>query len=197
MTLAIDPRRPRRGMLSILPIGLVVAVAAAGCGKTEPPAPAAGPQAVPSAPAGPAAAPPSTASLDVCGLLPRDQLASVIPGHDGGSASGDASLLAGVKSLQCNVTAARGNDVDLLTLVVSVASTDALMEQIRPSGSAFDDQDKVAVGDGGWIKRGAGDEVEIVASKGRSVLRLTLLAPGASARADAMVALAAAVAARL
>lgn len=197
MNPANDPGRARRGMLAMRPIAFVVAVAAAGCGKTEPPAPAAGPQAVPSAPAGPAAAPTSTASLDVCGLLPSDRLAAVIPGHDGGSASGDASLLAGVKSLQCNVTAARGNDVDLLTLVVSVASTDALLEQIRPSGSAFDDEDKIAVGDGGWIKRGAGDEVEIVASKGRSVLRLTLLAPAASARADALVALAAAVAARL
>jgi hypothetical protein len=176
---------------------LAVAMTAAGCGKSDTAAPARGSAVGTSTQAGPATTATPGTGLDICALLPPEQLATVIPGHDGGSASGDASLIAGVKSLQCNVTAARGNDVDLLTLVVSVASTDASMEQIRPSDSAFDDEDKVAVGDGGWIKRDAGDEVEVVASKGRSVLRLTLMAPGAAARADAILALAAAVAGRL
>jgi hypothetical protein len=200
MNKACEPvRTARLGSGATAMAGIVLgAFLLAACGKSDAPGPA--PAAVPSAATSPAArssAPPPNAGLDVCALLTPEQAARVVPGHDGGSAGGEASLIAGVSSRQCNYAAVRGNDVDLLTVIVTVASTDELLAQIRPSGSAFDDQDKVAIADGGWIKRDAADEVEVVASKGRAVLRLTLLAPDAKRLSNAMVELAAAVAARL
>lgn len=151
----------------------------------------------------PAAAPAQDAAQDsdgfgICRMLSAEQVASVLPGGDGGSVTQNGgSLIEGVDSYQCSYTAARDADLDLLTLIVTVAPDDAHFAQIEVSGFAFDEDDAVAVGDSGWKKDDSADEYEIVANKGRSVLRISLMAPGAQGRAGQMLALAQAVAAKL
>lgn len=165
-------------------MGLVLA----GCGEQSPPPPAA---------AGQEAAQDSD-GFGICRMLSAAQVASVLPGSDSGSVTQDGgSLIEGVDSYQCSYTAVRGAEVDLLTLIVTVAADDARFAQIEVSGFAFDEDDAVAVGNSGWKKDDNADEYEIVANKGRSVLRINLMAPGAQGRSEQMLALAQAVAARL
>ncbi len=134
----------------------------------------------------------------VCRLLTAEQVARVLPGSDGGSVThGGGSLIEGVDSYQCTYAAARDADVDLLTLIVTVAPDAALFERIEVSGFAFDDDDAVAVGDSGWKRDDSADEFEVVANKGRSVLRIALMAEGAQGKSEPMLALAQAVAAKL
>jgi hypothetical protein len=137
-------------------------------------------------------------SFGICRMLTAGQVAGVLPGSDRGSATnGGGSLIEGVDSWQCSYVAARDADLDLLTVIVTVAPDDALFEQIKVSGFAFDDDDAVAVGDSGWKNDGSADQFEVVANKGRSVLRISLMAPGAQGKAGQMIALAQAVAAKL
>lgn len=134
----------------------------------------------------------------VCSLLSAAQVASVLPGSDAGDASdGGGSLIDGVESRQCSYMVVRGADLDLLTVMLTVARDDALFEQIKVTGFAFDEEDAVPVGDGGWTKTDGADQFAVVANKGRSVLRVELMAPGARGKADQLVALAQAVAAKL
>jgi hypothetical protein len=137
-------------------------------------------------------------AFGICRLLTAEQVASVLPGSDPGMASsGGGSLIEGVDAHQCAYTAARDGELDLLTLVVTVASTDVLFAQIEPSGSAFDEDDAVAVGDGGWKKDDQSGEFAVVAKQGRSVLRLELLSADAGTRGPQLIELARAVAAKL
>lgn len=134
----------------------------------------------------------------ICRMLTAAQVASVLPGSDGGSPSdGGGSLLEGVESRQCSYVASRDAELDLLTVIVTTARDDALFEQIEVTGFAFDDEDAVPVGDRGWKKDDSADEFEVVANKGRSVLRVNLMAPGARDKAAPMIAMAQAVAAEL
>jgi hypothetical protein len=55
----------------------------------------------------------------------------------------------------------------------------------------------VPVGDRGWKKDDSADEFEVVANKGRSVLRINLMAPGARDKAAPLIAMAQAAAAQL
>ncbi len=137
-------------------------------------------------------------SFGICRMLTAAQVASVLHGSDGGTVTSDGgSLIEGVDSYQCSYTAVHGTDMDLLTVIVTVAPSDELFEQIRVTGFAFDDDDAIAVGDRGWKKDDSPDEFEVVANKGRSVLRIGLMATDARGKAGQMVALAQAVAAKL
>lgn len=134
----------------------------------------------------------------ICRMLTAEQVASVLPGSDGGSPSdGGGSLLEGVESRQCSYMASREAEFDLLTVIVTTARDDASFEQIELTGFAFDDEDAVPVGDRGWKKDDSADEFEVVANKGRSVLRINLMAPGARDKAAPLIAMAQAVAAQL
>lgn len=147
--------------------------------------------------------PPAVSSTDesadgdrfgICRMLSASQVASVMPGSDEGMvASNGGSLIEGVDTYQCSYTAARDGDVDLLTVIVTVARDDERFAQIEPSGFAFDEEDKVDLGDGGWIKDEQADQFGIVARKGRSVLRMELMASGAQDRSATMIELARAV----
>jgi hypothetical protein len=57
------------------------------------------------------------------------------------------------------------------------------------------DAREVAVADGGWF-RGEEDDMKVTALKGRTVIDLELLAPGAGRKGDALVELARQVAAK-
>lgn len=141
---------------------------------------------------------PQGGDAGVCSMLSAEQVASVLPGSDGGSPSdGGGSLIEGVESRQCSYVASRDAELDLLTVIVTTAPDDALFEQIQVTGFAFDDEDAVPVGDRGWKKDDSADEFEVVANKGRSVVRMNLMAPGARDKAATMIAMAQVVAEQL
>ncbi|MCC6203075.1 MAG: hypothetical protein IT494_08725 [Gammaproteobacteria bacterium] len=136
--------------------------------------------------------------LDICHLLTPEQVASVLPDHDGGSVTqAGSSLLAGIDTWQCSYTAQHDEDVDLLTGIVTVAPNDELFKQIEPTGFAYDEDQQVSVGDRGWIDDGEEDDLHVQAVKGRAVIDLELLATGAQTRRDALLQLAREIASQL
>lgn len=140
--------------------------------------------------------------IEVCDLLTDEQVSSVLPGHDGGfvAASG-ASMSEGISSYQCSYSAHRPGDFDLLTLVLTIASDPEDFEQwVKPSRfsreEGYPDLRDLEIGDGGMLF-GDPDDVEVEVWKGLTLISLALMAPGAKSRSDALVDLAAVVAAKI
>jgi hypothetical protein len=139
------------------------------------------------------------AKIQPCELLSDDQVETVLAEHDEGSViKGGGSLIDGVDSYQCSYSNENG---DLLTLVLTVAPDDERFSQIEPNPSTRremypDTFRDVQVGDRGWVS-GAADDMKVTAIKGHSVIDLELLASDAGEKADALVALASAVADRI
>lgn len=85
-------------------------------------------------------------AFGICRMLSADQVTSVLPGHDGGVvAHSGGSLMNGVDSYQCSYSSQYAGGFGLLTLVVSVASTDEPFGQIKPSGFAHDGDQELDV----------------------------------------------------
>jgi hypothetical protein len=126
-----------------------------------------------------------------CELLTPAQVSTVLPKADKGfvAANGE-SLIPGVKSYQCSYV---NPETHLLTVVVTVAADDASFAKIAPSASSHEDHRKVAVGDGGWVF-GDPNDLKVEAVKGRTLIDLHVMAPGAQQKADQLVELARAVA---
>lgn len=163
-------------------VPLALAVALAGCGREPSPAGTAG--------AGGGAA----AGLEPCGLLAPQQVATVLPdAAPGVAARSGSSLIQGIDAFQCAWVNRR---TELLTVVVRVAADEARFAEIAPGAAEREDRRPVAVGEEGWM-RVAPNEVKIKAVRGRTVVDVELTAPGAGVRAEALVALAQAVVARL
>jgi hypothetical protein len=183
---------------------IVLAFALAGCGDAgdsndtrngtdSAPAASTGEQATEST----ASSPPPSGAIDPCALLDGEQVTSVLPGHDGGSIiQQGGSLLQGVDAFQCSWMAIAGDDVRLLTLILNVASTDALFEQIRPSGFAREDDAPVTLGDGGW-SGGEPDRWKVTVMKGRTLIDLELSVPAADRQSARLVELAGSIAEEL
>ena len=134
-----------------------------------------------------------SAQIDPCKLLNREQVATVLPDHDGGSvAHAGPALIEGVSAYQCSYL---DKEFNLFTVILNVAVDDKRFADIKP-GSTITDEKKVAVADGGWI-RGSPDDMKLTAVKSRTVIDLELMAPGAGGKAAALVALANAVAGKL
>jgi len=133
------------------------------------------------------------AQLDPCKLLTREQVVTVLPNHDGGSVthSGPA-LIQGVSAYQCSYL---DKEFNLFTVILNVAVDDKRFADIKP-GSTVTDEQAVPVADGGWI-RGSPDDMKLTAVKGRTVIDLELMAPGADGKTAALVALASAIAGKL
>ena len=135
----------------------------------------------------------AVASIEPCKLLSKEQVATVLPNHDGGFvAHAGGSLIKGVDAYQCSYS--DPND-HIFTVVVNVAVDDKRFADIKPhffSGEAT----KVPVGEGGWL-RGEPDDMKLTAVKGRAVLDLELLSPTAKQKEQALVALAKAAIAHL
>jgi hypothetical protein len=128
---------------------------------------------------------PPGSALDPCKLLTKDQVATVLPNHDGGDvAHAGGSMIKGVDAYQCSYL---NPQAQLLTVIVNVAVDDKRFEAIKPDFSLTEAQ-KVPVGEAGWL-RGQPNDLKLTAVKGRSVLDLELLAPGAKTKGDALVAL--------
>ena len=117
----------------------------------------------------------------------RDRASQVRRGL--GPANGE-SLIPGVKSYQCSYI---NPDTHGLTVIVTVAENDAAFEKIAPSESLHEDHRPATVGDRGWVF-GEPDDLKVAAVKGRTLVDLELMAPGAAAKADALIELARAVA---
>lgn len=128
-----------------------------------------------------------------CELLTPAQVATVLPESKPYVAANGESLLKGVKSYQCSYS---DPAINLLTVIVTVAADDAAFEKIAPSKSRHEDHRPVAIGDRGWVF-GEEDDLKVAAVKGRTLIDLELMAPGAGRKADALVELARAVAKKI
>jgi hypothetical protein len=118
-------------------------------------------------------------------------VSTVLPKADKGFVAADGeSLIKGVKSYQCSYI---NPDTQLLTVIVTVAADDASFAKIAPSPSRHEDHRKIAIADGGWVY-GQDDDLKIAVIKGRALIDLELMAPGAQQKADQLVELARAVA---
>ena len=126
-----------------------------------------------------------------CELLTPAQVSTVLPKSDKGfvAANGE-SLIQGVKSYQCSYV---NPEAHLLTVVVTVAADDASFVKIAPSTSRHEDHRKIAVADSGWVF-GEPNDLKVEVIKGRTLVDLHLMAPGAQQKADQLVELARAVA---
>jgi hypothetical protein len=126
-----------------------------------------------------------------CELLTAEQVATVLPNHDGGMAvlSG-GSLMKGVDAYQCSYS---NKTMDLMTVVLNIADNDDNFSWIKPSEGLHRDDRKVEIADGGWVY-GEDDDLKIEVVKGRTIIDLELMAPGARSKAEALIELARVVA---
>ena len=135
----------------------------------------------------------ATVQIEPCKLLTKEQVATVLPNHDGGSvAHAGPSLIPGVSAYQCSYL---NPDMGLFTVILNVAVDQERFADIKPSFS-MTTVTKVPVADGGWM-RGDSDDFKLTAAKGLTVIDLELMAPGADKKSAALVALGQAVAAKL
>jgi hypothetical protein len=126
--------------------------------------------------------------LDVCALLSSEQVSTVLPGHDGGTVThSGGSLLKGVDAYQCSYAKIAGSDMQLLTVILNVATTDELFAEIKPTGS--ESGEAIPLGDGGW-SRGDKEDWKITVMKDRTVIDLELMAPTAQEQSAQLLELA-------
>jgi hypothetical protein len=122
--------------------------------------------------------------LKPCGLLSSDQVATVLPGHDGGlQVKAGGSLIEGVDAYQCSYSS---GDADLLTVILNVAVDEERFEKIKPSSFGMSDAKKVDIADGGWV-RGDDDDVKVTAIAGHTRIDVELMASGAQGKSNALV----------
>jgi len=169
----------------------VAAVVAAGCvggDRSKATNDGEAPDAAASSPGGEAM------SLDPCAFLSNEQVATVLPGHDGGIvARSGGSLIEGIDAYQCSYSA-RG--ADSLVVIFNLAVDDERFAELRPSSLAIEGARTLEIADGGWL-RGEGDHVRITFLKGRTRIDLRLMVAGAEGSADALVELGHAIAAQV
>jgi hypothetical protein len=134
--------------------------------------------------------------LAVCDVLADAEVAEVLPDHDGGIVTADGgSLIEGVDTYQCSWTA-RGEDpadFDLLTVTVTIASTPALFDEVRPAAGVrrdtHDDFSEIQAGDGGFTY-GEPDDRMVDVWQGTALVSLELVSDEAGTHADRLVSLA-------
>lgn len=133
------------------------------------------------------------AGLDPCALVTDEQVATVLPGHDGGFvAKAGGSLVEGIDAYQCSYST---DEADLLTVILNVAVDEERFETLKPSSLVMGDAREIDVGDRGWV-RGEYDDMKVTVLKGLTRIDLELMSSNAGDKADALVDLARAVANR-
>jgi hypothetical protein len=137
--------------------------------------------------------------LAVCELLTDAEVAEVLPDHDGGIVTADGgSLIEGVDTWQCSYTARGANaaDFDLLTVIVTVASTVELFAEVQPTAGVkrdiYANFTEIQAGDGGF-SYGEPDDTMVDLWQGTTLVSLELASDDAAAHADRLVTLASAV----
>jgi hypothetical protein len=141
-----------------------------------------------------AAAEPSGQKIEPCQMLTDDQVATVVAGATGMTVSSGGSLLAEMDDYQCTWV---NTDTHSLILIVHQAHSDSSFALVRPDPARFAEARTVSVGDGGWFRTNPQGNPEVTATKGRSLIILELDSPDKTARTEALIELARAVAARL
>jgi hypothetical protein len=131
-------------------------------------------------------------------MLTSEQVATVLADHDGGElVHSGGSMMDGVDSYQCSYTSEANGQYDVLTLVVSVASTAELLSRVRPSDFLYGESDRPAIADGAFVNDKLEGELGVTVIKGLNKIDLDLMAGDAHSRREEMLALATMVAARL
>jgi hypothetical protein len=128
--------------------------------------------------------------INLCELLSKDQVETVLPGADEGyTAARGESLMKGVKSYQCSYN---NDKYDLFTVIIHVASSEKDFDWIKPKKNirdSYEDAKELKIGDGGWLY-GNPDDMKVEVSKGFSVIQLELSCENAKEKSDALVELA-------
>ncbi len=138
--------------------------------------------------------PPSQA----CSLLTDEQVATVVPGHDGGhdQDTSEAALLKDVSMEHCKYYHGGANGFVMLDVLVYRASSDEGFEQIAVTEWGHGSDKKLDIGDVSFLEDAGGTWIA-TASKDRTVLELRLTADDAEAKSEQLVELARAVASKL
>lgn len=139
--------------------------------------------------------------IPICELLSKQQVSAVLPNNDGGmDMSPGSSLTRNIKTYQCSYSAARGNDADLLTVIVLVGSDASALESVKPDRSAKQNDSPIfrdlEIAQGGMLYGKPGD-IEVDAWKGTTLISVELIAPNAERHADSLVSLASLVASKV
>jgi len=172
----------------------LLAVTAAGCDSGKDPATSKG--------AAIAADDSASHSTGACSLLTGQQVNSVIPGNDGGREkdASEAMLLKDITMEHCQYLRVDGTDLQMLSVLISRASSDEGFKQIKLSTSDWAShgaKQKLDFGDVAYLETPADDDAMIKVSKGRTVLEMSLSAKDAKAKSPQLIELAKAVASKL
>lgn len=134
----------------------------------------------------------------VCSLLTDEQVATVVPGHDGGhdQDTSEASLLKDVSMEHCKYYHGGEDGLVMLDVLVSRASSDEGFEQIAISEWGHGSDRKLDIGDVSFLEDAGGTWI-VTASKDRTVFELRLTADDAGAKSEQLIGLARTVAAQL
>lgn len=124
------------------------------------------------------------AGLKPCELLSPDQVASVLPNHDGGlQVKAGGSLIDGVDAYQCSYSS---GDADMLTVILNVAVDEERFGKIKPSSLGMSEAREVEIADAGWVRSDA-DDIKVTAIAGYARIDLELMISGAEAKTDALI----------
>jgi hypothetical protein len=180
-------------------------VALAACGDSDPDTDAA--TAVPRDVAQLGSARPIPTDIEVCELLTDEQIATVLPGHEGGfeAASGESLFGDNTQSYKCSYDAEQGNAVFFFTIDLTVGEFGVRSYQAgRELAEAEGDIDRrIDVADGGWIE--VGDDwlgqgiphVTATVLKNPTEISILLMTPDAHDKIDQVIELASLVASNL
>ncbi len=136
----------------------------------------------------------------VCGLLTREQVNRIVPGHDGGKDkdTSEATLLTDVALEHCQYLAAAGTDLRFLDVFVWTATSDVGVESLPAHLRRCDDDDcrKLDTDDSSFLAVWS-ESPHVVVGGDRQILEISLTGSDAATQSDALVELARAAAARL
>lgn len=165
-------------------LGLVLVAAIAACGGS-------GDTSANAAQQGTGAA--AEAQSQTCSLLTDEQVATVVPGHDGGhdQDTSEASLMTDVAMGHCKYYHFAGTEMRWLDVLVYKASSDKGFENINIGKWAHHGSSRsLDIGDVGFLHDLSDTSIMATASKGRTVFELTLHSPEAAAMSEQLIELA-------
>ncbi len=132
--------------------------------------------------------------MQPCGLLTAEQVSTVLPGHDAGTPKlSGGSLMKGIEAYQCSYS---NKSMDMMTVVLNIANDDESFSWINPGEGLHRNHRKIEIGDRGWAY-GEDNNLKIEVVKGRAIINLELISPGARSKSDALIELARIVAGRV
>jgi len=171
-------------------LGLILAASITACGGGDVPAKAA------QQASGDFSDKPSQA----CSLLTDEQVATVVPGHDGGhdQDTSEASMLTDVAMGHCKYYHFGGAEMRWLDVLIYKASSDKGFENINIGKWAHQGSSRsLDIGDIGFLHDLSDTSIMATASKGRTVFELTLNSPDVAAESEQLIELARIVAGKL